>query len=322
MSKRDFLDFYALSLEEIEGIIDRAGYFKKNNLSADETSFLKGKSIGLFFEKPSTRTRVAFEAAIARFGGHPIFLTPNDSQTSRGESIADTAQVLSSYLDAIVIRTFEQEKLVEWANFATIPIINGLSNLCHPCQILADFLTIFEKRGPLRGLNLTYLGDGNNIAHSLMEGGARVGMNVTIACPMEYEPNPHIVKQATALANENHSQGALPSKIIVSNDPKKAVVDADILYTDTWVSMGYEKIPIVDKMRKIPFLPFQINQSLVNLAKENCLIMHCLPAHRGEEITDCVMDGKNSVIFEQAANRLPTHQAILEWVMQKKIDSL
>lgn len=311
MLKRDFLDFSALRLEEIEAIIERASYFKKNNLSADETSLLKGKSIGLFFEKPSTRTRVAFEAAIVRFGGHPIFLTPNDSQTGRGETIADTARALSSYLDAIVIRTFEQEKLLEWANFATIPIINGLSNLYHPCQILADFLTIFEKRGSFRGLNLTYLGDGNNIAHSLMEGGAMVGMNVTVACPMEYEPNPNIVKRAVTIAEQNHC------KIIVSNDPKKAVVDADILYTDTWISMGYEKIPILDKMRKIPFLPFQINQSLVNLAKENCLIMHCLPAHRGEEITDEVIDGKDSVIFEQAANRLPTHQAILEWVMQK-----
>jgi len=316
VSKRDFLDLNALSLKEIERLIDRAGYFKKNNLSADETSLLKGKSIGLFFEKPSTRTRVAFEAAIVRLGGHPIFLSPNDTQTGRGETIADTARVLSAYLDAIVIRTFEQEKLVEWANFATVPIINGLSNLYHPCQILADFLTIFEKRGRLRGLNLTYIGDGNNIAHSLMEGGAMVGMNVTCASPMEYEPNPNIVKRAAAIADTNHS------KIIVLNDPKKAVADADILYTDTWVSMGYEKIPIVDKMRKIPFLPFQINQALVNLAKENCFIMHCLPAHRGEEITDEVMDGKDSVIFEQAENRLPTHQAILEWAMQKKIDSL
>ncbi len=305
MSKRDFLDFKDITQKEIETLIDRASYFKKNPLS----SLLQGKSIGLFFEKPSTRTRVAFEAAIVRFGGHPIFLSPNDTQTGRGETIADTARVLSSYLDAIVIRTFEQEKLEEWASWATIPIINGLSNLCHPCQILADLLTIFEKRGTLRGLSLTYMGDGNNIAHSLMEGGAMVGMNVTICSPMEYEPNPNIVKRACAIAEKNHS------KIIVSNDPKKAVIAADILYTDTWVSMGYEG---EGASRKTPFLPFQINQELVNRAKPDCLIMHCLPAHRGEEITDEVMDGPNSVIFKQAANRLPTHQSILEWAVQKK----
>jgi ornithine carbamoyltransferase len=308
MAKRDFLDLSALTEEGIMSLIDRAGYFKKNNLSADETALLTGKSIGLFFEKPSTRTRVAFETAIVRFGGHPIFLSPNDSQTGRGETIADTARVLSAYLDAIVIRTFEQEKLQEWAKFASIPIINGLSNLCHPCQILADFLTIFEHRGMLAGLNLTYVGDGNNIAHSLMEGGAMVGMNVTIASPREYEPHPNIVKQAVAIGEKTGSH------IIVSNDPKKAAANADILYTDTWVSMGYEG---AGNIQKTQFLPFQINQNLVNLAKSDCIIMHCLPAHRGEEITDEVMDGKQSVIFEQAANRLPTHQAILEWALQK-----
>jgi len=310
MLKRDFLDLQSLGLPEIERLIDRAIYFKKNQLLRDEANLLKGKSIGLFFEKPSTRTRVAFEVAIGRFGGHPIFLSPNDTQMGRGESIADTARVLSSYLDAIVIRTFEQETLLKWAHSAAIPIINGLSNLCHPCQILADFLTIFEQRGRLRGLNLAYIGDGNNIAHSLMEGGAMVGMNITIASPREYEPDPNIVKRASAIAKENHSQ------IIVLNDPKEAATNADILYTDTWVSM--EDNTIIDKMRKIPFLPFQINQDLVNRAKDNRLIMHCLPAHRGEEITDEVMDGKDSVIFEQAANRLPTHQAILEWAIQEK----
>jgi len=306
VSKRDLLDLNDLTPKEIETLIDRASYFKKNQLLNDASQHLRGKSVGLFFEKPSTRTRVAFEAAIVRLGGHPIFLSPNDTQAGRGETIADTAHVLSGYLHALVIRTFEQENLSAWAQSAKIPIINGLSNLCHPCQILADLLTIFERRGHLRGLNLAYIGDGNNIAHSLMEGGAMVGMNVTIACPKEYEPNPDVVRMATAIAEKNHS------KMIVSNDPKKAVTDADILYTDTWVSMGYEG---EGERRKVPFLPFQINQDMVNRAKQDCLVMHCLPAHRGEEITDEVMDGPNAVIFEQAENRLPMHQAILEWAL-------
>lgn len=293
MSKRDLLDFKGLTIKEIEALIDRALYFKKNKFTEHESHLLRGKSIGLFFEKPSTRTRVAFEAAIVRLGGHPIFLTPDNTQTNRGETIADTARVLSSYLHAIVIRTFEQTRVVEWAKSATIPVINGLSDLCHPCQILADFLTIFERRGHLRGLNLTYIGDDNNIAYSLKEGGAIVGMNVTIVSPKDSAP----------------SQGNLLNI-------KKAATDADILYTDTWVSMGREHEEMRDNMLKAMFHDYQINQQIVDYAKPDCLVMHCLPAHRGEEITDAVMNGKNSVIFEQAANRLPMHQAILELALR------
>lgn len=298
MPKRDLLDFKDITQTEIEALIDRAVYFKKNHVTKDDPQLLRGKSIGLFFEKPSTRTRVAFEAAIVRLGGHPIFLSPNDTQAGRGEPIADTARVLSRYLHAIVVRTFEQEKLLEWARWATIPIINGLSNLCHPCQILADFLTIFERKGKLRGLNLTYIGDRNNIAHSLMEGGAIVGMNVTIASPKDFAPNEENLLNI-----------------------KKVATNADILYTDTWVSMGRADEEMRDNMFKAKFQDYQINRQILDCAKPDCLVMHCLPAHRGEEITDEVMDGKNSVIFEQAANRLPMHQAILEWALGPRAKS-
>ncbi len=312
MSKRDLLNLESLS-SEIEGLIDRALYFKKNRLSVDETRLLQGKSIGLFFEKPSTRTRVAFEAAIVRLGGHPIFLTPNDTQVNRGETIADTARVLSFYLDALVIRTFGQEKLTEWAAGATIPIINALSDLCHPCQALTDLLTILERRGSLRGLTLAYFGDGsNNMAYSLMEAGAIMGMNVTIACPTEYRPNEEWTEKFKRIAKKNGS------KIVVTNDPMEAATNADILYTDTWVSMGTPDQESTDNQFKNRFRDYQINQQIVDCAKPDCLVMHCLPAHRGEEITDEVMEGKNSVIFEQAANRLPMHQAILEWALMGK----
>ena len=309
MSKRDLLNLEPLSPKEINGLIQRARYFKKNRLSAKERRLLQGKSVGLFFEKPSTRTRVAFEAAIVSFGGHPIFLAPNDTQAGRGETIADTARVLSSYLHALVIRTFGQERVLEWASAATIPVVNALSDLCHPCQALADLMTIVEKKGFVKGLTLAYFGDGNNVANSLMEAGAKMGMNVTIACPEERSPDKKWRQKSEQIAKETGS------KIIVTNNPKKAATDADILYTDVWVSMGDEKIPIANKMRKKSFLPFQINQDLVERAASGCLVMHCLPAHRGEEITADIMESHHSVIFEQAANRLPMHQAILEWAL-------
>jgi len=284
--KRDLLDLTSLSSKEIESLIDRAIYYKKNSLLESEANLLHGKSVGLFFEKPSTRTRVSFEAAIVRLGGHPIFLTADNMQVKRGETISDTARVLSSYLDALVIRTFGQERLLEWAAGATIPIINALSDLCHPCQALSDLLTIFERRGSLEGLTLSYFGDGNNMAHSLMEAGAIMGMNVTIACPKEFMPNKDWVEKTKRVARESGS------KIVIINDPKEAATGADVLYTDVWVSMGDSQNDTT------PFLPFQINQDLVNLAKPDALVMHCLPAHRGEEITAEVMDRPDSVIFE------------------------
>lgn len=313
MPKRDLLSLGALSAEEIEWLLHRAQQYKNGPLSSSKRgSFrsLEGRSVGLLFEKSSTRTRVSFEVAVFRLGGHPIFLSFDDIQIKRGETIADTARVLSGYLDALVIRTYEQEKLDEWARAATIPILNGLTDLHHPCQILCDLFTVTEKRGKLKGLKLVYIGDGNNIAHSIMEGGAKMGMQVVIAAPKKFMPDPEVVRQATAAAKK--SGGA----ISILTDPLKAAEGADVLYTDVWVSMGKEG---EKRKRARQFKPYQINQKLVERAKSDVLVMHCLPAHRGEEITAEVMEGPHSVIFAQADNRLPMQQAILEkWVGQNE----
>jgi len=313
MSKRDLLSLGALSAEEIEWLLHRAQQYKNGPLSSSKRgSFrsLEGRSVGLLFEKSSTRTRVSFEVAVFRLGGHPIFLSFDDIQIKRGETIADTARVLSGYLDALVIRTYEQEKLEEWARSATIPILNGLTDLHHPCQILCDLFTVTEKRGKLKGLKLVYIGDGNNIAHSIMEGGAKMGMQVVIASPKKFMPDPEVVRQATAAAKKSGGT------ITILTDPLKAAEGADVLYTDVWVSMGKEG---EKRKRARQFKPYQINQKLVERAKSDVLVMHCLPAHRGEEITAEVMEGPHSIIFNQADNRLPMQQAILEkWVGQNE----
>ena len=305
MFKRDLLSLSGLSAGEIGDLINRARHYKAEPLTAEESSLLQGKSIGLLFEKPSTRTRVSFEVAIHRLGGHPLFLSQNDLQMKRGETIADTARVLGSYLGALIVRTFQHTQLEEWAALSPIPIINGLSDCYHPCQILADLLTISEHRGRLKGLNLVFIGDGNNVAHSLMIGGAKMGMHVTVASPSGFMPNPDIVKQAMEFAKESGS------KIVVTDDPVHAAINADILYTDTWISMG-DEADTVERLRQ--FQPYQLNQQIVEKARPDLLVMHCLPAHRGKEITDEVIDGRHSVIFQQSANRLPIHQAILEWI--------
>ena len=309
-TRRDLLSLGALSAEEMEWLLHRAQQYKNGPVPSPSKKgafrSLEGRSVGLLFEKSSTRTRVSFEVAISRLGGHPIFLSFDDIQIKRGETISDTARVLSGYLDALVIRTYEQEKLEEWARSATIPIINGLTDLHHPCQILSDLFSITEKRGKLKGLKLVYIGDGNNIAHSIMEGGAKMGMQIVIASPKGFMPNEEIVRQAQAAAKK--SGGAVSILI----DPLKAAEGADILYTDVWVSMGKEG---EKKNRAKQFKPYQINQALVERAKSDVLVMHCLPAHRGEEITADVMEGPHSIIFVQADNRLPMQQAILErWV--------
>jgi ornithine carbamoyltransferase len=306
MSRRDLLSLAGLAAAEIGGLIDRAKHYKTEPLTVKESSLLQGVAIGLLFEKPSTRTRVSFEVAIHRLGGRPLFLSQNDLQIKRGETIADTARVLGGYLGGLVIRTFRHAQLEEWAAASPIPIINGLSDRYHPCQILADLLTISEHRGRMAGLNLVFIGDGNNVAHSLMIGGAKMGMNVTVASPRGFMPNTDIVKRAMEFAKESGS------KIVVTNDPVHAAIDADILYADTWVSMGDDA---EEAQRNQQFQPYQLNQQMVEKARPDLLVMHCLPAHRGEEITDEVMDGRHSVIFQQSANRLPMHQAILEWAL-------
>jgi ornithine carbamoyltransferase len=309
MSKRNLLRLSSLSLEEVAHLIDRARHYKQKPDSSSEVPVLKGMSIGLLFEKPSTRTRVSFEAAIVKLGGYPVFLSANEVQIKRGETIADSARVLGHYLDGLVIRTHRHAHLEEWAAFSIIPVINGLSDLYHPCQVLADLFTIFEKKKHLKGLRLAYIGDGNNMAYSLMEGGALSGMNVTVASPAGFTPNPEIVDEIKKLANGSGAQ------IVITEDPKEAAREADILYTDVWISMGDEG---QESVRRTRFQGYQINDALIERAHPECLVMHCLPAHRGEEITHEAMEGARSVIFEQAANRLPMHQAILERLIEHR----
>jgi ornithine carbamoyltransferase len=268
---------------------------------------LKGKNLGLLFEKQSTRTRLSFEVAIAQLGGHSIYLSPNQIQMGRGEEARDTAQVFARYLDAIVIRTYDHPMIVEWARYSTIPVINGLTDLHHPCQIISDLLTILEKKGRVCGIRMAYIGDGNNVAHSLIEGAALMGMKIRIAAPGGYEPDKAIVERAGIWAKETGAD------IEVLQEPAEAVKDADVVYTDVWTSMGQEK---EEEDRRGIFRRYQINQELMNRAEEDAIIMHCLPAHRGEEITEEMMESPKSVIFDQAENRLHMQKALLEMLMR------
>jgi len=303
MPKRDLLDLAALAPDEIEWLMHRAAAYK----AGLRHPALDGRSVGMLFEKPSTRTRVSFEVAIHRLGGHPVILPIDAMQIGRGETVADTARVLSGYLSALVIRTFGQVRLEEWAQQATIPVINGLTDLHHPCQILADLFTIYERLGSLAGRTLAYIGDGNNIAHSLMEGGALMGMRVIVASPAGLMPDPKITANAIQIAKAHGGE------VLVHSDPHQAAAGADVLYTDVWVSMGQAG----DSAHIEALRPYQINADLIARANPGALVMHCLPAHRGEEITAEAMEGAQSVIFQQAANRLPVQQAILErWVAE------
>jgi ornithine carbamoyltransferase len=306
MAKRDFLTIAQLTDGEIGRLLDRSEFYREGKGSRSE--LLSGKGIGLIFEKSSTRTRVSFEMAVWQLAGYPLFLSSEDIQIKRGETIADTARVLSGYLSGLVIRTYEQRKIEEWAKHASVPVINGLTDLHHPCQVLADLFTIRLRHGTLSGLKLAYIGDGNNVAHSLIEAGAKMGIEVVLACPKGFEPDPSILEAA---AREAKSNG---STIRLVRDPKEAAEKADILYTDVWVSMGKEREAAARRKR---FRPYQINVELLSRARPDALVMHCLPAHRGDEITEEVMEGPRSVIFEQAANRLPVQKAILEWVIGK-----
>jgi ornithine carbamoyltransferase len=263
---------------------------------------LAGKMLGLLFQKPSTRTRVSFEAGMNQLGGQAIVLPMADIQLSRGESIADTARVLSRYLDGLVIRTYDHLTVEEWAREATIPVINGLTDLSHPCQALSDLLTIREKKGRLRGIKIAYVGDGNNVANSLIEAAAKMGMTIALGCPAGYQPDQHIVDVAQLEAQQT---GGV---IEIGEDPVVAVKDADVVYTDVWISMGRER----EQARRLKALaPYQLNERLLRHAKPDAIVMHCLPAHRGEEITADVLDGPRSVVLDQAENRLHMQKAIL-----------
>ncbi|MCS7257845.1 MAG: ornithine carbamoyltransferase, partial [candidate division WOR-3 bacterium] len=265
-------------------------------------NYLLGKSCALIFEKPSLRTRVTFELAITQLGGVPIYLTQSDIGLGKREAISDIARNLSRWVNGIIARTYAHKTLLELAQYSTISVINALSDLEHPCQALADFLTIYEKRGKLEGTKLAWVGDGNNVCHSLMLGAALLGMTMKIATPKGYEPNPSILTKAQEYAIRNNA------KLIITNDPKEAVKDSEFIYTDTWISMGQEAE--VDIRRQI-FRPFQVNKELLSYAPHNYYIMHCLPAHRGEEITDEVLDGPHSIVLDQAENRLHVQRAVL-----------
>ncbi len=302
---RDFISLADFTKEEILQMVDTAQLLKVRHKAGEKVKVLEDKTLGLIFTKPSTRTRIAFEVAMRHLGGSALFLSANDLQLRRGETIADTARVLSRYLDGIMIRTFDHQDVVDLAAYGSIPVINGLTDLLHPCQILADLLTIKEKRGRVDGLRLAYMGDGNNVTHSLMLGGALVGLNVVVGTPKDMQPDPKVVAQAQSLAKHSGAE------VVLTADPVAAVSGADVVYTDVWTSMGQDEGG--DRLERLA--PFQVNETLLGKANPDALFMHCLPAHRGEEVTDQVMDGPQSVVFDQAENRLHAHKAILALVM-------
>lgn len=294
---------------EIYDLINLALRLKEEQKKGIPHPILSNKALGMIFSKASTRTRVSFEVGIYQLGGYGLFLNSSDIQLGRGETIEDTARVLSRYLDGIMIRTYAQEDVEELARYSTIPVINGLTDMFHPCQILADLMTIYETKGQLKGLKLAYVGDGNNVAHSLLIGCTKVGMNISIACPTGYEPHKNVIDWAIG---NSKSSGSL---VNITSQPKEAVWDADIVYTDVWTSMGQEK---ESNERLKAFAPYQVNQSLFSLAKPDAIFLHCLPAHRGEEVTSEVIDGPQSLVFEEAENRLHVQKAVMVSLMGKQ----
>ena len=304
LKNKDLLSIKDLSPAEISEILALSAALKKKKTTQD----LAGKTLGMLFKKSSTRTRVSFEVAMTQLGGHSLFLNPDEVQLNRGESLGDTARVLSRYVDAMVIRTFAHKELEDFARYASIPIINGLSDWSHPCQVLSDLFTILEKRKKLKGLKIAYIGDGsNNMATSWLFGAAKTGMHLALATPDGYPPDPRAMKMVKEMAT-----GALTE---VSHDPVRAATGADVLYTDVWVSMGQEK---EEAARLDAFAAYQINRRLLDRAKPGCLVMHCLPAHRGQEITDDVLESRQSIVFDQAESRLHVQKAILRLLLTRK----
>jgi ornithine carbamoyltransferase len=317
-SVRHLISVLDLTGEEIARLLARAIELKRDTRSQAgmrDGRPLAGKTLGLIFQKASTRTRISFEVAMTQLGGHSLFLSADEMQLGRGEPIVDTARVLSGYLNGLVIRTFEHATLESWAAHASIPVINGLTDLHHPCQALSDLLTIQEHfgsprglttSGRLTGLKLAYIGDGNNVAHSLIEAAARMGLSIALACPKGYQPDPAILTRAKQEAR------ATGTAIDLTTDPAVAATGSHILYTDVWTSMGQEREAA---RRRKAFRGYQLNRSLLRRAHPDAIVLHCLPAHRGEEITDEVMDSPQSAIFQQAENRLHMQKAILEWLL-------
>ncbi|MBU1965366.1 MAG: ornithine carbamoyltransferase [Proteobacteria bacterium] len=302
--KKDLLSEYDLERADFESIFEGAHRLKRLLREGKEHHLLKGKTLGMIFDKSSTRTRISFEVGMFQLGGVSLFLNNRDTQLGRGESIPDSARIMSRYLNGIMIRTFSQESVEEFARHATIPVINGLTDLLHPCQILSDLFTIIEKRGAYEGLKVAYVGDGNNMANSWINAAAKLPFHLDLACPDGYDPDAAILKRGIAEA---------PAGVVLHRDPAEAVRDADVVYTDVWVSMGQEA-EREEKMKR--FQGYQVNRALIDRAKKDVLVMHCLPAHRGEEITAEVIDGPRSVIIDEAENRLHVQKAVMEILMR------
>ena len=305
--KKDILTLLDLAGEDFEVLFKRAIELKQMSKNGVKDRPLTGKTLGLIFDKPSTRTRLSFEAAMVQLGGTPIFISAKDTQIARNEPVRDTARVLSRYLDGLVIRTYSQELLKEFAEFTDIPVINALTDLFHPCQVLSDIMTVMEYKGDYKDVKIAWIGDGNNVAHSWINAAAVLGLDLVLACPDGYSPDKEVMEMALERGVGN---------IVVTSDPVKAVKNADVIYTDVWASMGQEK---EQDRRKSVFEAFQVDRTLVKNAAKDVIVMHCLPAHRGEEISENVLEGPNSVVWDQSENKLHMHKAILDVLLKRKI---
>ena len=299
MSIKNFLTLDSLSRNELESIINRALELKKETKQGEFKTTLNNRVLGMIFEKSSTRTRVSFETGMAQLGGHAIYLAPTGSQIGRGEPLKDTARVLSKMVDCIMLRTFEHERLEQFASYSNVPVINGLSDSFHPCQLLADLLTYQEARGSIEGKKVVWLGDGNNMCHSYMNAARIFNFQLVVVCPEEFLPNAEILKSSI-------------KNTIIEHDPHKAVENADLVVTDVWASMGQES---EHTDRKEKFMKYQVNSEIMSHTKDDALFMHCLPAHRGEEVTEDVLEGPQSIVWEEAGNRLHSQKALLEFLL-------
>jgi len=303
---RDFIDLADFTSDDVNNLLALAKDLKQKQKNGEPFQPLRGKTLGMIFDKSSTRTRVSFEVGMFQLGGHALFLSGNDSQLGRGETIADTARVLSRYVDGIMIRTYSHQAVREMAEYASVPVINALTDLHHPCQVLADLLTIKEYKGSLSGLTVAYVGDGNNMAHSWLVGAPLAGLNMRVASPEGYMPTAQVIDEAKQLAAK------AGTNVWIGTDPLEAVYGADVIYTDTWTSMGQE----AERAERLAaFANYQVNEVLCGKAKPDFLFMHCLPAHHGEEVTADVFEGKHSVVFDEAENRLHAQKAIMAAMM-------
>ena len=300
---RHFLALHDYTRDELDDIFRLTRELKEKQKKGIEHRLLSGKTLAMIFEKSSTRTRVSFEAGIFQLGGHGLFISTKDSQMGRGEPIRDTARTIARYCDGVMIRTYGQEIVEEFARYSSVPVINGLTDLCHPCQVMADLFTVMENRGGYEGLKFAWVGDGNNMANTWIEAAAIFGFDLILACPQGYEPNRQVWDWAQSRAT---------SKIVLTEDPSEAALEADVLNTDVWASMGQEE---EQDARVKAFAGYQVNEALLDGAKGNCMVLHCLPAHRGEEITDDVIEGPHSAVWDEAENRLHVQKAIMATLM-------